>query len=71
MAQHLETLKTCIGLPIRELNFTDDRLSAILRHLNEEEPWQTYEQNQGKLMIRVYDLSTKHVRLDTTTASTY
>jgi transposase len=71
VAQHLETFSRCTGQPIYALNFSDDRLATILRRLNEESPWEAYEQNQGKHLIRVYELASMPVRLDTTTASTY
>jgi hypothetical protein len=71
VAQHLDTLNACTGLVICDSNFSDDRLSAILRRLNEDTPWEAYEQKQGKHLIRVYDLSSGLVRLDSTTASTY
>lgn len=71
VAQHTETLKKCTRMPISDLNFADDRLSAILRCLNEDKTWETYEQEQGKHLIRVYELPDDRVRLDTTTASTY
>jgi transposase len=72
VAQHIETLKKCTGLlSISDLNFSDDRLSAILRRFNEDETWEIYEQNQAQHNIRVYDLPSSRVRLDTTTASTY
>ncbi|RKZ89520.1 MAG: hypothetical protein DRR19_11420 [Candidatus Parabeggiatoa sp. nov. 1] len=70
VAQHLETLKACTGLSIRDLNFADDRISAILRHLNEVTNWEAYEQEQGRHLIRVYEPS-EQVRLDTTTSSTH
>jgi len=41
---------------------------AILR---QDESWQKYEINQGKHLIRVYDLLTERVRLDATTASSF
>jgi len=71
IAQHIETLKKCTGQTISDLNFADDRLSAILRRLNEDNTWENYEQEQGKHLIRVYELPSDRVRLDTTTASTY
>ena len=40
-------------------------------YLNPDEQWQKYESEQGKHIIRVYDLSTEIVRLDATTASSY
>ncbi len=71
VAKHGETLGRCTGQAIEELDFSDDRLGAILRYLNEEEPWVDYEQSQGQRLLRVYELPSETVRLDTTTASTY
>lgn len=53
------------------LDFTDDRLQAVLRYLNHDEQWLLYEQAQGQHIIKVYNLPQEVVRLDTTTASTY
>ncbi len=71
VARHGETLSRCTGQAIEELDFSDDRLGAILRYLNEDEAWVGYEQSQGQWLLRVYDLPSETVRLDTTTASTY
>jgi transposase len=71
VAQHGETLHRCTGQVVEELDFTDDRLGAVLRYLNEDRAWERYEQNQGQCLLRVYELATATVRLDTTTASTY
>lgn len=71
IAQHIEILNKCTGQTISDLNFADDRLSAILRRLNEDNTWENYEQDQGKHLIGVYELPSDRVRLDTTTASTY
>ena len=71
VAQHGETLRQCTGQVIEELDFSDDRLGAILRYLNEDEAWVDYEQSQGQRLLRVYELPSETVRLDTTTASTY
>ncbi|MGC1955348.1 MAG: IS1634 family transposase, partial [Gammaproteobacteria bacterium] len=43
----------------------------ILRYLHEDDAWVGYEQSQGQCLLRVYDLPSEAVRLDTTTASTY
>lgn len=53
------------------LDFSDDRLQAVLRYLNQDENWARYEQAQGQHLIQVYALPQETVRLDTTTASTY
>ena len=71
VAHHLKTLRKCTGLPIEELDFTDDRLAAVLRYLNEDSEWESYEQAQGRHLLRVYELPGERVRLDSTTASTY
>jgi len=71
VGKHLQTISAVTGLAIRPLDFSNDRLAAILRYLNQDESWQKYEQGQGKHLIRAYDLSTEIVRLDATTASSY
>lgn len=71
VSKHIQTISAVTGLAIRPLDFSNDRLAAILRYLNQDESWQKYEQGQGKHLIRAYDLSTEIVRLDATTASSY
>ncbi len=71
VAKHGETLRRCTGQALEELDFTDDRLGAVLRYFNEDNTWVRYEQSQGQCLLRVYDLPSEQVRLDTTTASTY
>lgn len=56
---------------INELDFTDDRLSIILNKFSDDKIWQKSECAVSKRIIRVYDLDTKIVRIDTTTASSY
>jgi transposase len=71
MRKSYQLMKSTTGLAIRALDFSDDRLAIILRYLNQDESWQKYEIDQGKHILRVYDLSTDRVRLDGTTASCY
>jgi len=47
VTKHIQTISTVTGLTIRALDFSDDRLAAILRYLNVDESWQEYEQEQG------------------------
>jgi hypothetical protein len=47
VAKHAQTISFLTGLDIRPLDFTDDRLAAILRYLNQDEQWQKYEGEQG------------------------
>lgn len=66
-----ETLSALFPQPIGEKDFTDDRLAAILRYLNDDEVWEEIEARLGKRLIRVYGLGPDHVRLDSTAAAVY
>jgi transposase len=66
-----ETLERVTGLDIRETDFTDDRLTLLLRRLSQPEAWQAIELELGRSIVRVYDLKPQRVRLDTTTVSGY
>jgi transposase len=66
-----ETLERVTGLDIRETDFTDDRLTLLLRRLSQPKAWHAIEQELGQSIVRVYDLKPKRVRLDTTTVSGY
>lgn len=65
----LETLSRLTGQPISELDCTDDRLADGLRYLSVDADWQRIEQQVGERLIRIYDLPTARVRLDSTTAT--
>ena len=67
----IQTLRICTGQSIRALDFSDDRLEAILRYLNRDELWKEFEKELGRNIIRVYDLARERMRLDSTTASGY
>ena len=53
------------------MDFTDDRLAIVLRGLSKPEYCQAIERELSQNTIRVYDLSSKCVRVDTTTISGY
>jgi transposase len=65
------TLRQVTGLDIRETDFTDDRLTIVLRHLSNTTRWQAIEQELGQHLIRVYDLEEQPIRVDATTVSGY
>jgi transposase len=65
------TLEQVTGLNIRETDFTDDRLTIVLRHLSDEACWHKIEQELGQHLIRVYDLEEQPIRVDATTVSGY
>src|SRR5438132_1096644 len=65
------TLEQVTGLDIRETDFTDDRLTIVLRHLAQEQRWQGIEQELGEHLVRVYALEEQPIRVDATTVSGY
>ena len=68
----LMTLSICLkAVGLRELDFSDDRLAIIIYSLGQDAPWEAYELDQAGLLIRVYDLKTNRVRIDSTTAKSY
>ena len=66
-----QTIEKITGQTVRDLDFTDDRLTLLLRRLSQPEVWQAIEKELSQDIIRVYDLQTKQVRLDDTTVSGY
>src|SRR5947209_18117996 len=70
-AQHLTCLRACLGQAVRSLDFSDDRLAAVLDYLSSDEQWQAFEQDLSQHLIRVYELHPRRVRVDSTTVSGY
>ena len=64
-----ETLERVTGQKVKELDFTDDRLTILLRRLSKPDSWQAVETDLGRNILRVYKLDPKRVRLDPTTVS--
>lgn len=65
------TLEATTGLSIRDTDFTDDRLTIVLRMLSKPVYWQAIEHELGRSTVRVYDLDVERVRVDATTVSGY
>jgi transposase len=66
-----ETIEQITGMKVKELDFTDDRLTLLLRRLSKPETWQAIETDLGRSILRVYELHPERVRLDATTVSGY
>ncbi len=66
-----ETIERITGMKVHELDFTDDRLTLLLRRLSKAETWQAIETELGRSIIRVYELKPERVRFDATTVSGY
>jgi transposase len=70
-ADRLEMLSACLSKPVRPEDFHDDRLADMLDALSQPTVWAAFEHDHNAIVVRVYDLPTATVRVDTTTASTY
>lgn len=63
------TLSICLKADgLRALDFSDDRLAAVLERLGQDADWEAYESEQNGVLLRVYDLTARRVRIDSTTA---
>ena len=71
VANRLFTLQTVTGQDVERLDFTDDRLESVLRHLSDDNRWGQFESRLNQHTVRVYDLSTERMHVDSTTASAY
>lgn len=69
--QAQDTIERITGMKLNELDFTDDKLTLLLRRLSKPETWQNIETDLGRSILRVYDLKVGPVRLDATTISGY
>jgi transposase len=65
------TIEKLSGQTVRDLDFTDDRLTLLLRRLSKSEIWQAIAKELSQNIMRVYDLNAERVRLDATTVSGY
>ena len=71
VSNRLWTLKTTTEQDVERLDFTDDRLEIVLRHFSDDSRWAQFESRLNQHTVRVYDLSTERVHVDSTTASAY
>ena len=70
-AQRLTLLEGCLEQRVQALDFSDDRLAAVLDYLSEDQAWSDYEHALNGQMLRVYELQPERVRVDSTTAKGY
>src|SRR6266478_4017810 len=71
VAQRLWTLGATTGQAVTRVDFTDDRLEIVLRHLSDDTWWAAFASALNQHTVRVYDLSTARVHVDSTSASAY
>jgi len=71
VANRLFTLQTVTEQKVERLDFTDDRLEIVLRRLSDDARWAQFENRLNQHTVRVYDLTTERIHVDSTTASAY
>ena len=69
VAKRLWMLGATTGQVVTRVDFTDDRLEIVLRRLSDDERWGAFEAALNQHTVRVYDLSTERVHVDSTSAS--
>ena len=70
-ANRLWTLRATTGQAVERLDFTDDRLEIVLRCLSDDSRWTAFEAALNQHTVRVYELPTERVHVDSTSASAY
>jgi transposase len=68
--RHHHTLQTILGQPLRPVEFSDDRLSIVLRRLHDAD-WTSLEADLWQATCQVYEIPLECVRLDASTSYGY
>lgn len=66
-----QTLAQMLEQPLREVEFSDDRLGGVLHRLSEDAAWEAIEAALWTASLAAYDLELSGVRLDSTTSLGY
>jgi transposase len=65
------TLEQLLGQPIRDVEFSDDRLGGVLHRLGTDETWEAIERDLWTATVAVYAFAVTGIRLDSTTSYGY
>jgi len=71
VAKRLWTLRVTTSQAVRRVDCTDDRLEIVLRRLSDDTRWAAFASALNQHTVRVYDLSTARVHVDSPSASVY
>src|SRR6266571_6248368 len=71
IGNRLWTLRATTGQAVERLDFTDDRLEIVLHSLHDDTRWTACEAALNRHTVRVYELPTARVHVDSTSASGY
>lgn len=66
VADHQAIVEQMLAAPIRDTDFTDDRLGQVLTHLSDDGAWHQIEARLWRNSVSVYRISPQRVRLDAT-----
>ena len=69
--KHKHTLEHLAGQPIRQVEFSDDRLGIVLRRLSPPDTWEALEADLWSSTVAVYEIQMTGLRLDSTTTYGY
>ena len=69
--QAQQTIAIITGQEVSEYDFTDDKLTLLLRRLSKPSTWQLVQRELGRSILQVYDSCPKEVRCNTTTVFGY
>ena len=70
-SDHTAVLGEHLGVPLRDTDFTDDRLGQVLTHLSDDTAWGQIEDQLWQRSVHVYRLRPDRVRLDATAVHGY
>jgi transposase len=68
---NMRMLSKLLKHPIREIEFSDDRLGGVLSRLSKDDAWALIESKLWAATVNVYQIETAGVRLDSTTSYGY
>src|SRR6266478_4636350 len=71
VGNRLWTLRATTGQAVERLDFTDDRLEIVLRGLSEDTRWSAFESALNQHTVRLYELPTERIHVDSTSAHAY
>lgn len=71
VAARAVSMQAALGVPFVATDFTDDRLAQVLDYLHREAAWTAFEEKLNARLLRVYDLATDTIRLDSTSAKSF
>ena len=71
VGNRLWMLRATTGQAVERLDFTDDRLEIVLHSLHDDTRWTAFESVLNRHTVRVYELPTARVHVDSTSASGY